>query len=97
MYWSGDYTPLYQVLNCGFNLNVIYVNVQDLLNMFFRDIHKPIPTVYNLLLAMLWQHPENVDLDQVKVVHFCATVRCYLEAFCICYTRYWTYVYFFRT
>lgn len=30
--------------------------------------------VYNLVLAMMWQHPENVDLDRVKVVHYCAAV-----------------------
>lgn len=45
---------------------------QDFLNMFFRDIYKPIPPVYNLVLAMLWRHPENVELDKVKVVHYCA-------------------------
>ncbi|KAI3449362.1 hypothetical protein Pfo_006027 [Paulownia fortunei] len=45
---------------------------QDFLNMFFRDIYKPIPNVYNLVLAMLWRHPENVELDKVKVVHYCA-------------------------
>ncbi|KAL0420162.1 UNVERIFIED_CONTAM: Galactinol synthase 1 [Sesamum radiatum] len=42
---------------------------QDFLNMFFKDIYQPIPNVYNLVLAMLWRHPEN---DQVKVVHYCA-------------------------
>ncbi|KAL8101100.1 galactinol synthase 1-like [Apium graveolens] len=45
---------------------------QDLLNLYFRSIFKPIPPVYNLLLPMLWTHPENVELDKVKVVHFCA-------------------------
>ncbi|KAI7730039.1 hypothetical protein M8C21_019990 [Ambrosia artemisiifolia] len=45
---------------------------QDFLNMFFKDIYKPIPTEYNLILAMLWRHPENVDLEKVKVVHYCA-------------------------
>ncbi|CAN6572576.1 unnamed protein product [Malus baccata var. baccata] len=40
---------------------------QDLLNMYFRKIYKPIPLVYNLVLAMLWRHPENVELDKVKV------------------------------
>lgn len=45
---------------------------QDFLNMFFKDVYKPIPNVYNLVLAMLWRHPENVQLDQVKVVHYCA-------------------------
>lgn len=42
--------------------------------MYFRDIYKPIPLVYNLVLAMLWRHPENVELDKVKVVHYCAAV-----------------------
>ncbi|KAK6146254.1 hypothetical protein DH2020_020123 [Rehmannia glutinosa] len=45
---------------------------QDFLNMFFRDIYRPIPSVYNLVLAMLWRHPQNIDLDKVKVVHYCA-------------------------
>ena len=48
--------------------------MQDFLNMFFRDIYRPIPPVYNLALAMLWRHPENIDLDSVKVVHYCAAV-----------------------
>lgn len=47
---------------------------QDFLNMYFRDVYKPIPLVYNLVLAMLWRHPENVELDKVKVVHYCAAV-----------------------
>ncbi|KAM0062638.1 putative inositol 3-alpha-galactosyltransferase [Helianthus debilis subsp. tardiflorus] len=45
---------------------------QDFLNMFFKDVYKPIPTEYNLILAMLWRHPENVDVKKVKVVHYCA-------------------------
>ncbi|KAH9303383.1 hypothetical protein KI387_014966, partial [Taxus chinensis] len=45
---------------------------QDFLNMYFQKMYKPIPLVYNLVLAMLWRHPENVDLDRVKVVHYCA-------------------------
>ncbi|KAG6573737.1 galactinol synthase 1-like [Cucurbita moschata] len=47
---------------------------QDFLNMFFRNIYKPIPPTYNLVLAMLWRHPENVenDVDKIKVVHYCA-------------------------
>lgn len=45
---------------------------QDFLNEFFKDTYKPIPLSYNLVLAMLWRHPENVDLDIVKVVHYCA-------------------------
>ncbi|XP_058091824.1 galactinol synthase 1-like [Magnolia sinica] len=45
---------------------------QDFLNMFFQDTYKPIPLVYNLVLAMLWRHPENVELEKVKVVHYCA-------------------------
>lgn len=46
--------------------------LQDYLNMFFRDVYKPIPNVYNLVLALLWRHPENVELEKVKVVHYCA-------------------------
>ncbi|XP_042385806.1 galactinol synthase 1-like [Zingiber officinale] len=45
---------------------------QDFLNMFFKDVYKPIPLVYNLVMAMLWRHPENVELEKVKVVHYCA-------------------------
>lgn len=45
---------------------------QDFLNMFFQKVYKPIPLVYNLVLAMLWRHPENVELEKVKVVHYCA-------------------------
>ncbi|KAK1403314.1 Hexosyltransferase [Heracleum sosnowskyi] len=45
---------------------------QDFLNMFFNHVYKPIPLAYNLVLAMLWRHPENVELDEVKVVHYCA-------------------------
>lgn len=46
--------------------------VQDYLNMFFRNVYKPIPPIYNLVLAMLWRHPENIELEKVKVVHYCA-------------------------
>ncbi|KGN65020.1 galactinol synthase 2 [Cucumis sativus] len=45
---------------------------QDFLNMFFKDKYKPIPPVYNLVMAMLWRHPENIELHKVKVVHYCA-------------------------
>jgi inositol 3-alpha-galactosyltransferase len=48
---------------------------QDFLNMFFRDVYKPISNVHNLVLAMLWRHPENVELGKVKAVHYCAAVR----------------------
>lgn len=47
---------------------------QDLLNLYFKDIYNPIPNVYNLVLAMLWRHPQNVHLHQLKVVHYCAAV-----------------------
>lgn len=47
---------------------------QDFLNMFFQKIYKPIPLAYNLVLAMIWRHPENVELEKVKVVHYCAAV-----------------------
>jgi inositol 3-alpha-galactosyltransferase len=45
---------------------------QDYLNLFFGNVYSPIPPVYNLVLAMLWRHPEKVVLDEVKVVHYCA-------------------------
>ncbi|KAM7272423.1 hypothetical protein ACFE04_027086 [Oxalis oulophora] len=45
---------------------------QDFLNVFFREIYKPIPPVYNLVLALIWRHPENINLEEVKVVHYCA-------------------------
>ncbi|OAY43935.1 galactinol synthase 2 [Manihot esculenta] len=45
---------------------------QDFLNMFFKDIYRPLPPIYNLVLAMLWRHPENIELEKVKVVHYCA-------------------------
>jgi len=43
--------------------------------MYFKDKYKPIPNVYNLVLAMMWRHPENVELEKVQVVHYCAAVR----------------------
>lgn len=45
---------------------------QDFLNMYFKDIYKPISPIYNLVLALLWRHPENINIDEVKVVHYCA-------------------------
>lgn len=44
------------------------------MNVFFEKVYKPIPVDYNLILAMLWRHPENVELEKVKVVHYCAAV-----------------------
>ncbi|KAL8527770.1 hypothetical protein ACS0TY_005569 [Phlomoides rotata] len=44
---------------------------QDFLNFYFKGISKPIHPVYNLLVSMLWRHPEYVELDEVKVVHYC--------------------------
>ncbi|XP_010534030.1 PREDICTED: galactinol synthase 4-like [Tarenaya hassleriana] len=44
---------------------------QDFMNIFFEKVYKPIPLEYNLLLQMLWRHPENVELEKVKVVHYC--------------------------
>lgn len=45
---------------------------QDFLNMYLKDIYRPIPPIYNLVMAMLWHHPENFNMEQVKVVHYCA-------------------------
>ncbi|KAM1215076.1 hypothetical protein ACFX13_011777 [Malus domestica] len=52
--------------------NSLLQTLQDFLNMFFQKTYKPIPNIYNLVLANLWRHPENVQLDQVNVVHYCA-------------------------
>ncbi|KAL4324670.1 hypothetical protein GQ457_11G010870 [Hibiscus cannabinus] len=45
---------------------------QDYLNMFFRDKYRPIPPIYNLVMAMLWRHPDNIEIEKAKVVHYCA-------------------------
>lgn len=39
--------------------------------MFFREKMKVISPEYNLLVAMLWRHPEAVDAEKAKVVHYC--------------------------
>ncbi|XP_012857730.1 PREDICTED: galactinol synthase 2-like [Erythranthe guttata] len=44
---------------------------QDFLNMFFREVSKPLLPIYNMLVAMMWRHSEMMDLDKVKVVHYC--------------------------
>ncbi|KAL9310164.1 Galactinol synthase 7 [Arabidopsis thaliana] len=44
---------------------------QDFLNMFFGKVFKPVSPVYNLILSVLWRHPGKVDLESVKVVHYC--------------------------
>ncbi|KAK2994462.1 hypothetical protein RJ640_008830 [Escallonia rubra] len=46
---------------------------QVFLNMFFRDLYKPVPRINNLIVTMLWRHPENVELHKVKVVHYCTS------------------------
>ncbi|KAL9689066.1 hypothetical protein QQ045_033496 [Rhodiola kirilowii] len=46
---------------------------QDFFNMYFNYVYKPMSNKYNLVLAMLWRHPENVEeVEKVKVVHYCA-------------------------
>ncbi|KAK4406901.1 Galactinol synthase 1 [Sesamum angolense] len=70
VYLDGD-IQVYDNIDHLFDLEDGYFYA-DFLNMFFKDIYQPIPNVYNLVLAMLWRHPENVELDQVKVVHYCA-------------------------
>lgn len=44
------------------------------MNAFFEKIYEPLPVDYNLILAMLWRHPENFDFDKVKIFHYCAAV-----------------------
>ncbi|KAK6932031.1 Glycosyl transferase, family 8 [Dillenia turbinata] len=45
---------------------------QDFLNLFFKEIYKQIPPIYNLVDFMLWRHPDEVQPDKAKVVHYCA-------------------------
>ncbi|GLT53381.1 hypothetical protein SLA2020_266550 [Shorea laevis] len=52
---------------------------QDFLNMYLRDSYQPIPALHNLLVRMLWRHPEEVDLDKVKVINFCAAVSIFFH------------------
>lgn len=62
--------------------------MQDFMNMYFKKIYKPIPLVYNLVLAMLWRHPENVELEKVKVVHYCAAVSYFVPCFVLFKTNF---------
>ncbi|KAF8039747.1 hypothetical protein BT93_B2076 [Corymbia citriodora subsp. variegata] len=45
---------------------------QDFLNTYFRPIYRPLPLTYNFGTSMLWRHPEEVELEKVKVVQYCA-------------------------
>ncbi|GAQ88767.1 galactinol synthase [Klebsormidium nitens] len=45
---------------------------QDFLNRYFAGAYRPVPNRYNLVLAMLWWHPDKVDVSSVKNVHYCA-------------------------
>ncbi|KAH9321778.1 hypothetical protein KI387_016417 [Taxus chinensis] len=47
-----------------------------------QKMYIPIPLVYNLVLAMLWRHPENVDVERVKVAHYCAAVSVFFASAC---------------
>ncbi|KAK4402105.1 Galactinol synthase 1 [Sesamum angolense] len=64
---------LYAVMDCLCEMQGKPCADKDYLNFFFRDTSRPIPPIYNLLVAMLWRHPECVELDKVKVVHYCVT------------------------
>uniref|UniRef100_A0A803MI08 Hexosyltransferase n=2 Tax=Chenopodium quinoa TaxID=63459 RepID=A0A803MI08_CHEQI len=46
---------------------------QDFLNKYLRDKFKPLPKEYNMVMPMLWWHPDKVELSKVKVMHYCAT------------------------
>ncbi|CAH2080537.1 unnamed protein product, partial [Thlaspi arvense] len=72
-YYVINYSKL-RIWNFEEYSKMLYLDadIQDFLNMFFQHVYKPIPLVYNLVLAMLWRHPENVQLEKVKVVHYCA-------------------------
>lgn len=45
---------------------------QDFLNKYFEKVFKPLSQEYNLVMAMLWRHPENINVAEVKVIHYCA-------------------------
>eukprot|EP00897_Mesotaenium_endlicherianum_P010189 jgi/Mesen1/9199/ME000591S08530 len=44
---------------------------QDFLNAFFDGDFVVVPHKYNLLLHLLWLHPEKVGLDEAVNIHFC--------------------------
>lgn len=39
--------------------------------MYFGNSFMLLPPIYNLVMAMLWCHPEKVELGVVKAVHYC--------------------------
>ncbi|KAH7570295.1 hypothetical protein JRO89_XS05G0082600 [Xanthoceras sorbifolium] len=45
------------------------------IELVLPKMYKSIPLIYNLVLPMLCSHPENVELDKVKVVHYCASLK----------------------
>ncbi|CAN6469752.1 unnamed protein product [Victoria cruziana] len=51
---------------------VTHLAEQDLLNMYFKDVYKPIPLPYNFMVGILWNHPELAAGVSAKVVHYCA-------------------------
>ncbi|RWR94374.1 galactinol synthase 1 isoform X1 [Cinnamomum micranthum f. kanehirae] len=55
------------------------MKILDYLNKSFEDVYQPISLIYNLNLPMLWNHSEHVvDVDRVKVIHYCAKGFYYL-------------------
>ncbi|CAN6469753.1 unnamed protein product [Victoria cruziana] len=51
---------------------VTFLAEQDLMNMYFKDVYKPIPLAYNFMVGILWHHPELAEGVKAKVVHYCA-------------------------
>ncbi|KAK2632252.1 hypothetical protein EUGRSUZ_L01806 [Eucalyptus grandis] len=47
------------------------IAMQECLETHFRDVYRPLSLEHNLALSMLWRHPEKVNLETVKVVHYC--------------------------
>lgn len=45
---------------------------QDFLHEFFPTFHA-LPSDYNMLICLLWNHPDVVSFERVKVVHYSVT------------------------
>ncbi|KAF9616747.1 hypothetical protein IFM89_032266 [Coptis chinensis] len=59
---------LLKILELNHCSNTLYR--ANFLNKYFKHVYKPILLVYNLVLAMLWRHLENVELEKVKLQWF---------------------------
>lgn len=72
LFWVFSFDIIFQIVSDAW---FCYVGLwQDFLNMFFEKLFKPVPPVYNLILSVLWRHPGLIDVERVKVVHYCPLV-----------------------